>query len=307
MKRRIPFLACGLIAAVALSACSTFDTSRVATVNGQAIDKAVIEMLNAAGEGAAPAEDNVAALNGGSLRRAVGNMVQARIAEQVAAQFGIDLTESRKSSQESLQQGLTGERLRLWEELSEDDRNLVTDFRAAPVAMLGTPGAAPVDLQQRYTNPERTGFFCIRFMAFESAELADAAYATLQDGADFGSLANDLQPESNGGIVAGPDGSECVSLESFRPPSTPNELTVALFNGVPGEVIAPLRVSTDNGVAWFILLHRPWEEIGSILTAAVEASPSYAEFQSQLALASVRVAKRYGVWDPISASVVTAK
>ena len=307
MKRRIPILACGLVASAALTACSTFDTSRVATVNGEQIDKAVIEMLNAPGEGDAPPEGNVKALNGPSLRNSVGNMVQALLAEQIAAQFGIDLTEARKGSLESLQQGLSGERLRRWNELSEEERDLVIDFRAAPLAMINTPGPAPVDLQQRYANPERTGYFCIRFIAFESAELADIAFAELKKGTDFGTLANSLEPQSNGGIVAGPDGGECVNIENFRPPTTPIELAEALFNGVPGEVIAPVRVSSDNGVAWFILLHRPWEEIGSILTQAVEASPSYAEYQAQLSVASVRVANRYGKWDPVSANVVTSK
>ena len=277
-------------------------------MNGQAIDKAVVEMLNASGDDAgAPADDNIDALNGASLRRAVSNLVQAQVAVQVAAQFGIDLADSRASSEESLKQGLTGERLRLWNRLGEDDRNLVIDYRAAPQAMRATPGSAPADLEQRYTNPERTGYFCLRFMAFESKDVADATYGELVSGADFAALANTFDSASNGGIVSGPDGGECVGLENFRPPNTPEALTAALFDGVPGELIPPVRVSTEGGVAWFILLHRPWSEIGTALTAAVEASPSFAEFQAQLSTASVRVAKRYGVWDPVSASVVTPR
>lgn len=308
VKRRIPFLACGLLAAsVALSACTTFDTSRVATVNGQGIDEAVIEMLNASDEGSGQTDGNVAALNGAALRRAVSNMVQARVAEQVAAQFGIDLTEERANSEADLVASISGERLRLWDRLSQDERNLVLDFRAAQVALRSTPGSAPADLEKRYANPESTGFLCLRFVALESEELARAAYDDLKNGADFATLANNLSPDANGGIVVGPDGGECVGLENFRPPTTPEELTVALFNGVPGEVSAPVRVSSDQGVAWFILLHRPWAEIESALRKAVEASPAFAEFQAQLNTASVRVAKRYGVWDPNSASVVTPR
>ena len=303
MKRRLPILACGaLVAITALSSCSTFDTDTVASVNGDKINKTVIDMLSADDAGGS-SESNVAALNGVALRRAVSNMIEARVAEQIAEQFGIDLTAGRSESEQAISGGLSGKRLKLWNALSDDERNLVLDAQAAPAAMLATPGSAPVDLEQRYANPENTGFFCLRFMVFESADLAGAAYRDLSNGGDFATLANNFDANSNGGIVRGPDGGECVSLDNFRPPNTPDELARALFDGTPGTVIPPVHIKSSDGEGWFVLLHRPWSEIQPALTAAVEASPSFAEFQAQLSRARVSVANRFGVWDSLSASV----
>ena len=65
-----------------------------------------------------------------------------------------------------------------------------------------------------------------------------------------------------------------------------------------------LPTGNENGDAWFVLLHRPWGEIGPDLTKVVGNAPVYAEFLAEVARTKAEVASRYGVWDPVSASVI---
>ena len=306
MTRRVPLLVAGLCAAAVLSSCSTFDTSAAARVNGTKIDDAVIETLLAAGD--TPASDTSGtvartALDGTQARVALSELIQAVVAEQIADRYDIDLTAAQKADQDATKKNLTGERLAKWNALSASERNLISDFGVGIDALKGAKGTVPADLEQRYHHPAHTGFFCIRYIAFDTEAAATAATSKLRAGADFAELADSVTGQKTGGVAAGPDGSPCVSLDLFRPPTVPEPIATALFAAAPGVVTGPVHVNGTNGQAWFVLVHRPWSEIGTDLTKAVSAAPVYAEYLAEVAQTKAEVASRYGVWDPVSATV----
>ena len=303
MTRRVPLLVAGLCAAAVLSSCSTFDTSAAARVNGSKIDDAVVETLLTKADSTSGVDARTA-LDGTQARVALSELVLAVVAEQIADRYDIDLTAARKADQEVTAKNLTGERLTKWKDLSASQRNLISDFGVGIDALKAAKGTVPADLEQRYQNPARTGFFCIRYVAFPTEAAAVEAVNALRSGADFATLADKESGQKTGGVAAGPDGSPCVSLDYFRPPTVPEPIATALFAAAPGVVTGPVHVSNENGNAWFVLLHRPWSEIGTDLTKVVGNAPVYAEFLAEVARTKAEVASRYGVWDPVSASVV---
>jgi hypothetical protein len=303
VTRRVPLLVAGLCAAAVLSSCSTFDTSAAARVNGTKIDDAVVETLLAGGDATA---DTVArtALDGTQARVALAELIQSVVAEQVADRYDIDLSAARAADQAQTKKNLTGERLTKWSALTPDQRNLISDFGVGVDALKAARGPVPADLEQRYQNPASTGYFCIRYIAFPTEAAAAEAASKLRSGADFAQLADAVSGQKTGGVASGPDGSPCVGLDQFRPPNIPEPITSALFAAVPGQVTDPVHQSGANGEAWFVLVHRPWSEIGDELTKTVSAAPVYAEYLAEVARTRAEVASRYGVWDAVSASIV---
>ena len=302
--RRVPLLVVGLAAAAVLSSCSTFDTSAAARVDGEAIDERVIQTLLAGPEDAADSPLARTALDGTQARLALSQLILARIAEQIADRYDLDLSKARAADQAATKQNLTGERLTRWTALTDEERNLISDFQVAVQALKSVPGNAPANLEQRYRNPESTGYFCIRYLAFQTEAEAVAALTRIRSGEDFGTVADEFNEEKNGGIAVGPDGSPCVALDQFRPPNLPAPLADALLAATPGEATEPVQVVGATGNAWFLLLHRPWSEIATDLAAKVAEAPAFAEYLAAVVVSRAEVASRYGTWDAVSASVV---
>lgn len=302
MIRRVPLLVGGLAAAAVLSSCSTFDTSAAARVNGATIDDRVVETLLAGAD--SPEAAARTALDATQARVALSELIQAAVAEQVADRYNIDLSAARAADQEQTKKNLKGERLAKWTALSADERNLISDFQIAVTALQSAQAEVPADLERRYRNPEATGFFCIRYIAFETQAAADEASAKLSAGADFAELADAATGQQTGGVASGPDQSPCVGLDQFRPPNIPDPVTRALFAAEVGVPTDPIHVTGASGEGWFILLHRPWSEIGPDLTKKVAEAPVFAEFLAEIARTKASVSSRYGVWDAVSGSVV---
>ncbi len=305
MTRR-PLLLLGAIGVAAvLTSCSTFESGVAARVDGRTINDRVLRVLLASPEeaGSEGAESGTA-LNGTDARGALGSLIEAVVATKVAAQYGIDLTEPRAASLAQIEASLTGQRKDAWTRLSDDERALVADYSAALQALSAFQAPAPTDLEARYADPESTGHFCIRYMAFTTLDAAEAATARLEGGEEFAAVANGIEEGSNGGAVTTEDGSSCVRIDQFRSPGIPVELVRALFDSTPGAFVGPVRASYDLGDQWFLLLHRPYSEIADDLAAAVGAAPAFAEYLATLAVTPASVASRYGIWDPQNAAVV---
>ena len=305
MTRRIPLLLCALGVTAALSACSTFDSGAAARVNGQRIDDRLIRVLLASPEEAGAAGESAgSALNGDDARAALGNLIEAVVARDVAERYDIDLAALRAASLAQIESSLTGQRLAAWKALNDDDRALIADYSAALEALSKLPLPTPDDLEVRYANPESTGYFCLRYIAFTDETAANAAAERLEAGEEFAAVATSVDPESNGGEVTDQAGSPCVRLDQFRAPGIPTELVRALYDATPGAFVGPVRAAYDMGDQWFLLLHRPYGEIAEGLAAAVASAPALADFYATLATTSASVASRYGTWDSQNAAVV---
>lgn len=305
MTRRPLLLLGALGVAAALTSCSTFESGVAARVDGRSINDRVLRVLLASPEEpGTEGADTGSALNGSDARGALGSLIESVVATQVAADFGIDLTEVRAASLAQIEASLTGQRKDAWAGLSDDERALIADYSAALQALQAFQGPAPTDLEARYADPEATGYFCIRYIAFTTLDDAEAATARLDSGEDFASVANSVDAASNGGAVTTEDGSPCVRIDQFRSPGIPVELVRALFAATPGEFVGPVRASYDLGDQWFLLLHRPYAEIADDLAAAVSTAPAYAQYLATLSVTPASVASRYGTWDAQNAAVV---
>lgn len=303
---RRPLLLLGTLGAAAvLTSCSTFESGVAARVDGRTIDDRVLRVLLASPEEAGTeGADTGSALSGTDARGALGSLIEAVVATKVAAEFGIDLSEARAASLAQIETSLTGQRRDAWDRLSESERALVADYSAALQALGAFQGPVPSDLEVRYADPESTGFFCLRYMAFTDEAAAKQAAARLEAGEEFAAVADTVDSQSNGGAVTTEEGSPCVRLDQFRSPGIPVELVRALFDATPGAFAGPVRASYDLGDQWFLLLHRPYDEIADDLAAAVGAAPAFAEFLATLSVTPASVASRYGVWDSQNAAVV---
>lgn len=288
-----------------------------ARVNGVPIAHALVGLLLTpsdvagaadAAEGDTP-NDTLDALRqtglvGNDARDALTGLIQTRVAQSVAADFGVDLTASRTAVKGQIEPNLTPARRKQWDALSESSRTLLLDYGAAIDAIGAVTAPPPSNLEQQYRDPEQTGFMCLRFMALASEEAAVAADAQLDTGASFADVANQLNPQSNGGIVTAQDGTPCVRLDELDPTTLPVEITAALLSATPGLATGVVRAEYSEGPQWFIFLHRPYDEIKDDLAAAVGAAPALAAYYGALTQANVSVASQYGRWDPVLRAVV---
>lgn len=302
MIRRIPTLvtALAVLGTASLTACNGPDTDAAARVNGVAVTQRALDTLLA---DEAPSTDGSETqvgegINGQAARTYLTALIKSETARQVAAEFGLDLSAGGRDAIKAIGERFTGDRAAKWAALSATEQGQIAEFSVAMTAMQGLKGAAPADLEQRYENPASTGFYCIRFLFLDTKQAADEAYQQLVAGADFGELANKLNGQSNGGVLAGQDGSPCLTIDQFDTNSVDPAVAEALHNGRPGVVLPPVSASTDQGQAWLLLVHRPWSEIAADLTAAVSASPAYAAYLGRIATGRVSVASKYGTWNP---------
>jgi len=305
--RRLPILATALAAVgtLALASCAGPDTDDAARVNGVGIPQRVLDVILAAEAPDPAAPDTTAApvANGEAARGYLSTLIKSEAARQVAKRYGIDLTAGRATAIEDITSRFTGERLKKWNALSDNEKAIIADYAVAMSAMQNRAGDAPADLEQRYANPASTGFYCIRFLFVDTEDAANDAYDALVKGADFAEFANKLNNQSNGGALTTQDGGACLPIDQFDAQTVDPDVAAALHDGKPGVVMAPIKAMTDQGEAYLILLHRPWAEISEDLKTAVSSSPSYADYLALLATGKVSVASRYGVWNPALGAV----
>jgi hypothetical protein len=232
-----------------------------------------------------------------------------------AAKVG-DLSLSAKAAQKLAaadNNSATGDRLRL--ELTKWIR--VTVFEASTGAPAPTTEQTPADLDARLTqaiidiagdNARSTyelgaagsPFLCLAAITTASPEDANTALATVNAGMPFADAARELSTDAviaaDGGIVKGPDGSECLE------PTTVNTAATAALQGVPvGQPIV-----ADLGTFSAVLMLRPFDELlpeskSLIATATV----SQDQLDAMVDGSDIYVDPRYGRWDPETGTVVT--
>jgi parvulin-like peptidyl-prolyl isomerase len=139
---------------------------------------------------------------------------------------------------------------------------------------------------------------CSSHILLDTEEDALAAIARLDAGEDFADLAVEL---STG--PSGPTGGDlgCVDPASF----VPEFVEGAAALGGPG-VTPP--VQTEFG--WHVIEVRSFDASPSddpaVIQDAVLSTPEFVAFQGEVVTREVTIDPRYGVWDPLSASVVPA-
>lgn len=187
---------------------------------------------------------------------------------------------------------------------SDESIDRIAAFDAVIIALDRTVELDPAEAEQTYADgTEAAGVVCARAILAETAAEVDAALARVADGEDFGTVADEVNPEGNfgeGGAVLDETGSECIALGQFTAGVAPNVADAIAVSeiGVPTEVL-------DLGGAFATLVLRPFDEVSEPALRIMSVSASRTAGRAALQSADdVEVASRFGRWDPEQMAVV---
>jgi len=139
---------------------------------------------------------------------------------------------------------------------------------------------------------------CLAAIPVASLDATEPIMTALQSGTSFSDAAHQFSGSAeladSGGIVAGPDGGECMA---------PDALAATVADALQSTPVGqPLAADLDTFSA--VLLLRPYDELSAESRASVAAaSIGESQLASLYADARIYVDPRYGRWNPISQSV----
>lgn len=232
-----------------------------------------------------------------------------------AAKVG-DLSLSAKAAQKLAaadNNTATGDRLRL--ELTKWIR--VTVFEASTGTPAPTTEQTPADLDARLANAlidiagddakttyelgtAGSPFLCLAAITAATLEDANTALATVNAGTPFADAARQFSTDTviaaDGGIVKGPDGSECLE------PTTVNAAATTALQGIPiGQPIV-----AELGTFSAVLMLRPYDDLlPESKSLIANATVPQDRLDAIVDASDIYVDPRYGRWDPETGTVVT--
>ena len=206
----------------------------------------------------------------------------------------------------------TGDRLRL--ELTKWIR--VSVFEAFTGAPAPATAPTPADLDARLSQAimtiaggeAKTNYelgaggspvLCLAAITAATPEDANTALATVNSGMSFAEAARQFSTDTvlaeDGGIVKGPDGSECLD------PTGVNAAAITALQGVP--VAQP--IVADLGTFSAVLMMRPYDDLlPESQSLIASATVSQDQLDAIVDASDIYVDPRYGRWDPETGTVV---
>jgi hypothetical protein len=260
VNRRRPVVVAIACALVALPSCATFNRNDIAAeVGGRSLTAKAIEALAAAGDQPASAD---------------------QLRDQLTKWIRVNVLEASTGTPAP-----------------------VTAPTAADLDARYTQALAAIGSGQAQTNYEagvNGPLICLRAITVDSLDDANEVLTTLQSGTSFADAAHQFSTDTiiaaAGGIVTGPDNSECLD------PSGVNPAVVAALQDTPvGQPIA-----ADLETFFAVLMLRPYNELlPESQSLIASTSVSQDQLDEIVDAAHIYVDPRYGRWDPDSGSVVT--
>lgn len=308
-----------VVLAVLLAACSsvtnTGDPSAAATVNDEHIDVSAVErqLVLARGRDAPdPAPEELAGLQASALQF----LVRLQLLEQGAKDLGVEVTEedmdlSREQivenfgGREAIDELLAEQGLEL-EDLEIQMRSRLLEGAIA-AALTTDIEVSEADVRAEYENqyaPTPT----VRHILVESADEAEEIIAELEDGADFGELAQERSTDPSAESNAG-------DLGPIQRGQTVQPFEEAAFNAEVGEIVGPVETQFGFHVIEVTDLEEaeapPFEEVrAQIRRDLVDQAGGQAAFidwiRGVATDADVLVNPRFGEWDVEGIAVVPA-
>ncbi|HSB85551.1 MAG TPA: hypothetical protein VLD86_04545 [Ilumatobacteraceae bacterium] len=143
-----------------------------------------------------------------------------------------------------------------------------------------------------------TAGLCLEAIIVANIEATRPVVAALQSGTSFADAFTQYNQAAGlaqtGGLLLGPDGSECVGTSTV-----PANVLDVLKTGAVGQPIA-----ADFGSFSAVLIMRPFDDLSQTTRAQLEISNlSELELAEALKDAGVWVDSRYGAWNPLSQAV----
>lgn len=251
-------------------------------VNGLLKALVVLQELNVT-DGVAPT---------GDVAEIVSVMVQYRAGAAVLEKWGTPVSDADRKQLES--QLLAS----LPKDVDDKVKRLLIDINATgrAVSTVKAPPAAEVEAMYG-SSPASTGHMCIRLATLKNKDQARSMIDAVNDGGDFSSLAT-KNGAAAGGVVTGGNGNDCVPISSLSNLIGPRAVR-ALLDAPVGR---PTEAFEDEE-GWHVAVHRPYNEIKSDLSTALNSTAGQNLTYGLLATADVRVNSVYGTWNRVTARV----
>ncbi len=305
-----------LVLVVVLAACGGAGGSVAATVNGEDIDRELLERMVRAqldSQGVDP-EDLEAEERSERVeplqRQMLTALIQFEVLEQVAEDFDVEISEEEldEAFEEQVAQFGGEEAYQAETGMTEEEfRNLLvaTQVRVDALFTELTEDVGEDELREAYEAQVETRFATrsVRHILVESEEEADEVVEELEDGADFGELAAEVSQDPGSAPNGGEYGAEPRGqyVEEFDD---------AVWNADIGELVGPVETQfgfhvievTDEETVEF---EDARDELEEELTGGEAQEAFNAIIESAFLEADVEIDSAFGIWEASAGEVVT--
>jgi parvulin-like peptidyl-prolyl isomerase len=304
-----------VVLAVLLVACGGTGGSVAATVDGERIERELLErMVRAQLEAQGVDPESLDAEERGERveplqRQMLTALIQFEILEQVADDFGVEISDEDLDAafEEQVAQFGGEEAYQAETGMSEEEfRELfvATQVRVDALFAELTEDVGDDELREAYEAQVETRYAtrAVRHILVETEEEADDVVEELEDGADFGELAGDVSQDPGSAPQGGEYGAEPRGqyVEEFDD---------AVWDADIGELVGPVETQfgfhvievTDEELAEFEDVR---DELREELTGGEAQEAFNAIIESAFAETDVEVDSAFGTWDSTSGEVV---
>jgi parvulin-like peptidyl-prolyl isomerase len=229
---------------------------------------------------------------GDAVRSVLAGILRVESAHVLLEQYGLTVTdEDRRAVLEQFAEDP------VFDLLGEELTDLLVSLNAQDLALARLETPSRETLAAMYAkSPASVGSLCVRHLVVTTEAEAWAAQRRVLSGEKFAAVAGDVSIEPNaeqtGGALAD-ENSTCLSLGVYQG-QFDRLFTAGALRARAGVPTAPVKSS----FGWHVIFVRPFEEVADSIAKSLNEQPGEALLAGYVATAPVRVASRYGRWDP---------
>ena len=296
--RRALFVAVAALSATSLASCGEIMRTDALSIGGRSVSEEYVDMVVEQLAEAQQVEIVDGKVEGDAVRSVLAGILRVESAHVLLDQYGLAVTdEDREAVLEQFSQDP------VFDLLGEELTNLLILLNAQDLALARLEVPSRNTLAAMYAkSPASVGSLCVRHLVVATKQEASAAQQRVLDGEDFAKVAGEVSTEPNanetGGALA-EEGSECLTLATYQE-QFDKLFTAGALQARPGVPTAPVQSS----FGWHVIYVRPFDEVAQSIEASLAEQAGELLLSGYVATSEVRVASRYGRWDPSVGQVV---
>lgn len=296
--RRAVFVAVAALSATTLASCSEIMRTDALSVGGRSVSSDYVDMVVEQLAAAQQVELVDGKVEGDAVRSVLAGILRVESAHVLLDEYDLAVTDDDR--QAVLEQFLQDP---VFDLLGEELTDLLISLNAQDLALARLKAPSRDTLAAMYAkSPASVGSLCVRHLVVETEEEAKTARERVLNGEDFAEVAGEVSTEPNasetGGALAD-EGSECLTLAVYQE-QFDKLFTAGALQARPGVPSAPVQTS----FGWHVIFVRPFDEVAQSIEASLAEQPGELLLSGYVATTTVRVASRYGRWDPSVGQVV---
>lgn len=296
--RRALFVAVAALSATSLASCGEIMRTDALSIGGRSVSEEYVDMVVEQLAEAQQVEIVDGKVEGDAVRSVLAGILRVESAHVLLDQYGLAVTdEDREAVLEQFSQDP------VFDLLGEELTNLLVSLNAQDLALARLEAPSRDTLAAMYAkSPASVGSLCVRHLVVATKQEASAAQQRVLDGEDFAKVAGEVSTEPNanetGGALA-EEGSECLTLATYQE-QFDKLFTAGALQARPGVPTAPVQSS----FGWHVIYVRPFDEVAQSIEASLAEQAGELLLSGYVATSEVRVASRYGRWDPSTGQFV---